>query len=148
MVHSPDFFPEHSQIFFVNPFTALACKIPGLKDARMHLSYNTSTFSAMRFDKNAFTCQCETLRRNKGFWVSDFALLLVVLGDILAVKGLRVRHFCMALVEQLGDDGRCLCSLLPYGTGICHCAFISTTKIISCLSIPFFVFFFNLVSII
>ena len=29
----------------------------------------------------------------------------------------------MALVEQLGD-GRCMCCLLPYGTGICDYAFI------------------------
>ena len=34
--------------------------------------------------------------------------------------------FCMALAEQLGDDKLVggMCSLLPYGTGICHCALI------------------------
>ena len=50
----------------LNPFTAPACKMFGLNDARTRLqtyffrSYNTSTFSAMRFDKNPFTCQSET----------------------------------------------------------------------------------------
>ena len=61
--------------FIINSFTAPACKIPGLKDARTHLSYTTSTFSAMRFNKNAFTCQCETLRRKKrltGFGFCSF----------------------------------------------------------------------------
>ena len=36
-------------------------------------SYNTSTFSAMRFDENPFTCQCE--KENKkvsGFQISHF----------------------------------------------------------------------------
>ena len=50
----------------------------------------------------------------------------------------------MALVEQLGDD-----SLLPFGTGICHYAFIYIYiykfYIVSVHS--FFIFFFNLVSI-
>ena len=34
--------------------------------------------------------------------------------------------FCMALIEQIGDDSEyVVCfSLLPYGTGICHDAFI------------------------
>ena len=50
----------------VNPFTAPACTISGLNDARTRLkkqyifwSYNTYTFNAMRFDENPLTCQCE-----------------------------------------------------------------------------------------
>ena len=30
---------------------------------------------------------------------------------------------CLALVEQLGGDGG-MCSLLPYGTGICYYTFV------------------------
>ena len=49
----------------INPFTALACKISGLKGARRHLQtayfrvYNPSTFNAMRFDEKPFTSRCE-----------------------------------------------------------------------------------------
>ena len=49
----------------INPFTAPDCKISRLNDAQTHLqmyifcSYNTSAFSAMRFDENPFKCQCE-----------------------------------------------------------------------------------------
>ena len=48
----------------------------------------------------------------------------------------------MALVEQLGDD-----SLLPFGTGICHYAFIYIYKFYIVSVHSFFIFFFNLVSI-
>ena len=51
----------------VNPCTAPACKISGMKDARTRLqtvyfqSYNTSTVNAIitRFDENRLTCVCE-----------------------------------------------------------------------------------------
>jgi len=49
-------------------------------------SCNTSTFNAVHFDENPFTCQCEKEEtRLKGF--PNFALLLVVF-DIMAMKGL------------------------------------------------------------
>ena len=50
--------------FYFNPFTAPACKISARK---MHArtckqyifrSYNASTFNAMHFDENRFTCLC------------------------------------------------------------------------------------------
>ena len=59
----------------VNPFTAPACTISGLKDSRTHLQtvifsgpVNTLTFNAIRFNKNPFTCQCgKKTKRLKGF---------------------------------------------------------------------------------
>ena len=67
-------FQEKEQGTF-NPFTAAACKLSGLKDARTRQqtvyfrSFNTSTFSAMRFDgENPFTCQCQK-EDKKGLWV-------------------------------------------------------------------------------
>ena len=59
-----------------NPFTAPSCKLmSGLKDARSCLHANsrfsgplTSTFNAVRFDENPFTCQCEKeTKRLNGF---------------------------------------------------------------------------------
>ena len=67
----------------VNPLTATACKISGLKDGRTRLqtvyfrSWNTSAFSAMRFDENPFTCQLKK-KKKKFKRVSNFALLIVV----------------------------------------------------------------------
>ena len=47
-------------LHYINPFTAPACEIFGLKDARPRLrSYSTYTFSAKRFDEDPFTCQRE-----------------------------------------------------------------------------------------
>ena len=49
----------------INPFTAPACKISGLKDARTHLKNSlfsgpvTSPFSVMHFDENLLRSQCE-----------------------------------------------------------------------------------------
>ena len=49
----------------LNPFTAPACNISGLKDARTRLQtvnfpvYATSASNAMSFDENRFTSQCE-----------------------------------------------------------------------------------------
>ena len=48
-----------------NPFTAPACKISGLKDARTHLKNSifsgpiASPFSVMRFGENPLQGQCE-----------------------------------------------------------------------------------------
>ena len=48
-----------------NPFTAPACQISGLKDARMRMqtvyfqSCNSSTSNVLNFDENGFTCQSE-----------------------------------------------------------------------------------------
>ena len=53
----------------INPFTAPACKISGLKDARtllcMFRSYIISTFSAMHLDENPFACQYEKKKEEK-----------------------------------------------------------------------------------
>ena len=49
----------------LNPFTVPACKISGLKDAQTRLQtvyipvLQQSTFNAMCFDENLFTCQCK-----------------------------------------------------------------------------------------
>ena len=50
----------------LNPFTAPACKISGLKRSHIHAwkqniwwSYNRSTFNTAHFDINHFTCSCE-----------------------------------------------------------------------------------------
>ena len=47
-----------------NPFTAPACKISGVKDARAHLQtvhfpVLRPTFNAVRLNENPLTCQCE-----------------------------------------------------------------------------------------
>ena len=45
----------------------------------MFQSCNTATFNAIRFDENAFTCQCEKKRKKRRcLRVSNFILLLVV----------------------------------------------------------------------
>ena len=63
----------------INPFTASACKISGLKDAQVHLKNSifsgpiTSTFNVMRFDENPFTCQSKKENKKaEGFPVSHF----------------------------------------------------------------------------
>ena len=79
-----------------NPFTAPACKISGLKDARTRLqtvpyfrSY-TPAFNAVRFDNNPFTCQCETEdKKAKGFRILFFYWSFS--SKILAVKGLNMQ---------------------------------------------------------
>ena len=50
----------------VNPFTAPACNISGLKSAHIHAckqyiwwSYNKFTFKTVHFDRNPFACSCE-----------------------------------------------------------------------------------------
>ena len=85
----------HDQIRNFNPFTAPACKISRLKDARTRLqtyifrSSGTSTFIAMRFDKNPLTHHCEKEDKMvEGFQISHFYWLFS--SDIMAVKGLIV----------------------------------------------------------
>ena len=69
------------KLLHFNPFTALACKVSGLKHARTRLQNSmffapiTFTFNAVHCDESPFTCQCEN--EDKGFRVSNFALLLV-----------------------------------------------------------------------
>ena len=64
----------------LNPFTAPVSQISGLNGARTRLqtvffflffsrSCYTSTFNAMRFDENPFSCQCKN-ERQKG--LKDF----------------------------------------------------------------------------
>ena len=63
-----------------NPFTAPACKISGLKDARTRLQTvyfgpTTSSFNAMCFEENSFICQCEKKKETetvKGFKFGTF----------------------------------------------------------------------------
>ena len=50
----------------INPITASACKISGLKNAHIHActqctwwSYNKSTFNTAGFHRNPFMCSCE-----------------------------------------------------------------------------------------
>ena len=50
----------------INPFTATACKISGLKSAHIHASKqyirwscNKSTLNILHFDRNSFMCSCE-----------------------------------------------------------------------------------------
>ena len=50
----------------INPFTAPACKISGLKRAHIHAckqyiwwSYNKSTFNTVHFNKNPSLCSCQ-----------------------------------------------------------------------------------------
>ena len=55
-------------------------------------SYNTSTVSAMYFDENPFTCQCEKEKEKaEGFQISHFYWSFS--SDIMAVKG-----FCLLLL--------------------------------------------------
>ena len=55
----------------VNPFTAPACKMSGLKvdghprKQSVFRLYVTSTLNAMRFDENPFTCRCEKEKKKK-----------------------------------------------------------------------------------
>ena len=80
-------------VITINPFTVPACNISGLK-VHGHPSkqsifrlYITSTFGAMRFDENPFTCQCEN-KKAKGFRILQFYWLFS--SDIMAVKGLTI----------------------------------------------------------
>ena len=54
-------------------------------------SYNTSTFSAMRLDKNPFTRRCEK-RMQKGVRVWDFALLWLVFKWRHGSEGVNLRR--------------------------------------------------------
>ena len=74
-------------MLWINPFTASACKMSVLKDARSHLK--TVYFPVLGIYllfmlcglMKAFTCRCEKKtkkrRRKKGLMVSNMALLLV-----------------------------------------------------------------------
>ena len=90
----------------LTPISAPACAISGMKDARTHLkqyifqSYSISTFNAMRFDENPFTCLCE--KENKkasGFEIWHFYWSLS--SDLMAMQGLTPRNAGMLqLVEE------------------------------------------------
>ena len=61
----------------LNPFTAPACKISGLKSAHNYTRLQVvSTFSIVHFDRKPFTCWCEGGK--KALMVSSLALLVVV----------------------------------------------------------------------
>ena len=66
----------------INPFTAPACKISGLKDARKHLQtvyFPVLWRCATCFDENPFTYNYASAKKeNKILQVSDFVVLLVV----------------------------------------------------------------------
>ena len=77
----------------ISPFTAPACNISGLKDARTRLQtvyfpvLNTSTFNAVRFDENPFKCQYEKENKKaEGFHISHFYWSFS--SENMAVKGL------------------------------------------------------------
>ena len=65
-------------------------------DVKHHVYLLTSTFIAMTFDENPFTCQYEKEDKNaEGFQISQFYWSF--LNDIMAVKGLIVvpAHACV-----------------------------------------------------
>ena len=62
-------------------------------------SYNTSLFSAVRFDESLFTCQCEKESRRKGHKGTNFAFLLVFSSGIVAVKGLIVSEWFVGVQQ-------------------------------------------------
>ena len=75
----------------INPFTAPAYKIYGLKEAckqYISLSYNTSALSAKHFDKNTHASGKQKTKRLKGFKFRSFVGRFP--RDILAVKGLMI----------------------------------------------------------
>jgi len=51
-------------------------------------SYNTSTFSAVRFDKASFTCQCETEDKR----VSNLARLWAIFKQHPGSEGVKLIH--------------------------------------------------------
>ena len=64
---------------YINPFTATACKISGLKRAHIHSckqyswwSCNKSTFSTVLFDRSPFTCPCEGEKKTQWFQIWQF----------------------------------------------------------------------------
>ena len=60
----------------------------------------TSTFNAMCFDENSFTCQCKKEDRNSyGFQILHFYWLFS--SDIMAVKGLKLLNFMTNLMSNL-----------------------------------------------
>ena len=70
----------------INPFTAPACKISGLEDARTGLQNSpfsgpiASALNAMRFGESPFTCQCEKEdKKAEGFHIFQFRLSLLVI---------------------------------------------------------------------
>ena len=67
----------------INPVTAPACKLSGLKSAQKHTckhgiwwTCNNSTFNAVHFDRRPFTCSGE--EGEKASMILNLALLLVV----------------------------------------------------------------------
>ena len=82
LLHPCHFITVTYSMIILTPSLPQPVKFPGWK---MHgcackqcifWSYNTSTFNAMRFDENLFTCQCG--REKKGLRVSNFALFMVI----------------------------------------------------------------------
>ena len=106
-------------IIIINPFTAPACKISRAKrctDAHANSILSTpvtSTFSAVRFDENPFTCQREKEDRNSyGFELLHCYWSLS--SDNVEVKGLRplvtrglsTSRLPFAVAEAGGGRGR------------------------------------------
>ena len=81
----------------INPITATACKISGLKDPRTRLQTEcflgpiTSVLSALRFNGDPFTCQCEKEDKK----ASEFQISLIYVSfsnGIMAVKVLKTEN--------------------------------------------------------
>ena len=78
----------------INPITASACNISGLRIAPTRAwkwyiswSYNNSTFSTVHLNKSPFTCSCESLNDFKfGTFIGHFPSDMLA---SMAVKGLK-----------------------------------------------------------
>ena len=96
LLHPCHFITVMYSMIILTPSLPQPVKFPGWK---MHgcackqcifWSYNTSTFNAMRFDENLFTCQCGRKKKAYGFQISHFSWSFS--SDIRAVKGLKEYH--------------------------------------------------------
>ena len=68
--------------------------------------FNTSTFTAMCFDENPFTCQCEKTKTKKGLRVSNFPLLLDVFKWHRGREGVNTPRWSVYADEQHGTRQR------------------------------------------
>ena len=96
-------FESHPLQLVFNPFTAPACKISGLKDARTPL-LKKSIFSSPVTHLLSVLCvlikilsHASAKKKKKGRRIWNFALLLIVFNDVMAVKGLTVFPACVLL---------------------------------------------------
>ena len=93
----------------INPFTAPACTISGLNDARKRLQtvyfsvLQHLFFNAMRFGGDPFTCQCKKEdKKAYGFLISHFYGSLS--NDIMAMNGLNCTGTIFSLLFHAGKS--------------------------------------------